>query len=118
MAPTIQDTMDQRHVEPAGAGLRETRFERSPWKTIRHSQEGPFPVTMWIGFKALVVAVSMPGVDPDPLRLSVRGTCLSLRDPSENSLFSKDIELPYTVDVPPIQFKDGNGTLYILLQKK
>jgi HSP20 family molecular chaperone IbpA len=115
---TINGTTEQGRREPAGAGYRETRFDRRSWECITQSHEDRIPVTLWIGIKALVIAVTMPGIEPDGLRLSVRGTRLSLQGPAGIGSFSRDVDLPYPVEMPPIQIKDGKDTLYILLQRK
>jgi HSP20 family molecular chaperone IbpA len=85
---------------------------------ISQGREERFPVTLWIGIKALVAAVTVPGIEPDDLNLSVHGTRLSLHGPDGTGAFSKDIELPYAVEMPPILVKDEKDTLYILLQRK
>jgi HSP20 family molecular chaperone IbpA len=60
----------------------------------------------------------MPGVEPDDLSLSVRGRDLRLQGPAGTGTFSKNIDLPYDVEMPPILVKDGKDKLYILLQRK
>jgi HSP20 family molecular chaperone IbpA len=108
----------QLNREPGAVLYRETLFERHPWERISQSNEERFPVTQWIGIKALVVSLPLPGVDPDGLRLSVHGTRLILQAPDGTGTFSKDIDLPYAVEMPPILVKDEKDTLYILLQRK
>ncbi len=104
--------------EASEQNRRGPRFERHPWEKISQSQKDRYPVTLWIGIKALVVAVTLPGLNPDEIHLSVRGSRLELRGPSDSGFFSKDIDLPYHVELPPIQVRDGKDTLYILLQRK
>jgi HSP20 family molecular chaperone IbpA len=111
---TVRDRVDS----PATPGYGETPFERRPWERVSQSREDRFPVTLWIGLKALVVAVAMPGVEPDDLSLSVRGRDLRLQGPAGTGTFSKNIDLPYDVEMPPILVKDGKDKLYILLQRK
>ncbi len=115
----IDETAVQDRVNPPVApGYGEIRFERRPWERISERREDRFPVTLWIGLKALVVAVAVPGVEPDVLSLSVREAGLRLQGPAGTGTFSKDIDLPYAVEMPPILVKDGKDTLYILLQRK
>ncbi len=104
--------------EASEQNRRGPRFEQHPWEKISPHHEDRYPVTLWIGIKALVVAVTLPGVNPDEMHLSVQGSSLKLRGPSETGSFSKDIDLPYPVELPPIQVRDGKDTLYILLQRK
>ena len=115
---TTDRTAGQANREPGAVPYRETLFERRPWERISQSSGERFPVTQWIGIKALVVSLPLPGVDPDDLRLSVHGTRLSLQAPEGNGALRKDIDLPYAVEMPPILVKDGKDTLYILLQRK
>ena len=118
MATTINGAMVQDRREPGEQRYREARFERHSWERISQNHEDRYPVTLWIGIKALVVAVTLPDVNPDELLLTVRGASLTLQGPSSSGTFSKDIELPYPVEIPPIRVKDGKDTLYILLQRK
>ena len=114
----INGAREQDLREPGMQRYGEIRFERHPWEKISQTSEDRYPVTLWIGIKALVVAVTLPDVNPDELVLTVRGASLTLQGPSSTGYFSKDIDLPYTVEIPPIQVKDGKDTLYILLQRK
>ncbi len=115
---TTDRTAGQVNSGHGAVRYREALFERHPWERISQSNEESSPVTQWIGIKALVVSLPLPGVDPDHLRLSVHGTRLSLRVPGGTVSFSRDIELPYAVEMPPILVKDEKDTLYILLQRK
>ncbi len=100
----------------AGRDLREPRFERRPWERVSQGSGQPFAVNLWIGLNALVVSVTMPGVEPDDVRLAVHGARLSLQGPAGTPC--GDVDLPYAVDIPPLLVKDGKDTLYILLQRK
>jgi HSP20 family molecular chaperone IbpA len=118
MVTTINGALGHNRRAPGEERYREARFERHPWERITQSREDRYPVTLWIGIKALVVAVTLPDVDPDDLLLTVRGASLTLQGPSPTGNFSKDIDLPYPVEIPPIRVRDGKDTLYILLQRK
>ncbi len=75
-------------------------------------------VTMWVGVSAVVVAISVPGVEPDNLQVSVRGSCLKLRGAARDNLFSQDISLPWPVEPKPVRVDDGSGVFHVLLQRK
>ncbi len=115
---TTDSTAGQATREPGAVRYRETLFERHPWERISQGSGERFPVTQWIGIKALVISLPLPGVDPDDLRLSIHGTCLSLQAPGGAGAFSRDIDLPYAVEMPPILVKDEKDRLYILMQRK
>ncbi len=76
------------------------------------------PVTMWIGVKAIVIALSFPDRIAEDIQISVAGTCLLIRDTVQGRSASQNIDLPCPVEAHPIRIEDGGGTFYILLLKK
>lgn len=73
---------------------------------------------MWVGVRAVVVAISIPRVEPDKLQVSVRGSCLKLRGAARENLFSQDISMPWPVEPSPLRIDDGSGVFHVLLQRK
>jgi hypothetical protein len=118
MAPSIHEPARQSGVIPGETECRETKFERSPWIHGTHYERKDPPVTMWIGVKAIVIALSLPDGNPDDVRISIAGTCLLIRGIARGSAADLDIDLPCPVETHPIRIEDGLGTCYILLVKK
>ena len=116
MAPSIHEPVGGRR---SGEKERqETRFERAPWVHVTYGERKNPQVTMWIGFKAIVVALSFPDGSPEDIRISITGTCLQIRGVAQSDLVSQEINLPCPVETRAIRIEDRRGTIYILLQKK
>lgn len=75
-------------------------------------------VAMWVGVRAVIVAISVPGEAPDNLQVSVRGSCLKLRGSARSHHLSQDIALPWPVEPHPVRVDDGSGVFHVLLQRK
>jgi HSP20 family molecular chaperone IbpA len=73
---------------------------------------------MWIGVKAIVIALSLPDGNPGDVQISIVGTCLLIRGTARSSVADQNIDLPCPVETHPIRIEDGRGTCYILLVKK
>jgi HSP20 family molecular chaperone IbpA len=115
---SIHEPARQSRVRPGETECRETRFERSPWIHITHGERKSPLVTMWIGVKAIVIALSLPDGNPDDVRISIAGTCLLIRGTARSSVVDQNIDLPCPVETHPIRIEDDRGTCYILLMKK
>lgn len=118
MTRSIHEASWQGREQPGEAERRETRFDRFPWSHITQSERENTRVTMWIGFKAIVVALSFPDGSPEDIRISITGTCLQIRGVAQGDLVSQEINLPCPVETRAIRIEDSRGTIYILLQKK
>ncbi len=101
-----------------GTRYPESKFSHSAWEKFENHERDQAPVTMWIGFASVVVAIMIADIDPDDLDISVLGNCLMLRGTAQSNFFNQDIDLPCAVDTNPIRIPDGKGILYILLLKK
>ncbi len=73
---------------------------------------------MWIGLKAIVIAIAFPDGSPKDVQISIVETCLLIRGIERSNFVSQCIDLPCPIETHPIQIDDGRGTTYILLQKK
>jgi hypothetical protein len=118
MAPSIHEPVRKGTGQPGETEYREPRFERSPWINMTRSEKKNTPVTMWIGVKAIVIALLLPDGNPDDVQISVAGTCLLIRGTAGEIFASQTIDLPCPVEAHPIRIEDGRGTCYILLLKK
>lgn len=74
---------------------------------------------MWVGAGAIVMSISVPGVDPAELQCTAQGTCLLVRGTGPASHVSHQIDLPYSVYDKPIAIGKGReeNALYLLLKK-
>jgi HSP20 family molecular chaperone IbpA len=118
MALPIHEPVRQSRRQPGETERQETRFDRSPWINITHSQRKDPMVTMWIGLKAIVIAIAFPDGSHEDVQISIVETCLLIRGIERSNFVSQSIDLPCPVETHPIQIDDGRGTTYILLQKK
>ncbi len=118
MALTHPRTREAKQAAVRRNRMPGTRFERSPWiNTTRREGKNPL-VTMWVGVKAIVIALSFPDCIPDDIRISIVGTCLLITGTAQSNFASLNIDLPCPVETHPIRTEDGRGTCYILLLKK
>jgi len=118
MALTRHEPVRSGRGQSGETGCREPGFEHSPWiNTTRREGKNPL-VTMWIGVKAIVIALLLPDGNPDDIQISIAGTCLLIRGASRENFASQTIDLPCPVEAHPIRIEDGRGTCYILLLKK
>jgi HSP20 family molecular chaperone IbpA len=115
MASSFSEHSRQYHMDK---GYPESKFSRSPWERIEHRALNQAPVTVWVGISSVIVAISIPDIDPDDLDVSVLGTRLSFRATAHSRHFSQDVDLPCTVEAHPIRVKGDRGVQYILLVKK
>jgi HSP20 family molecular chaperone IbpA len=115
---SIHEPARQSRVQPGETECRETRFEHSPWINITRGERKNPLVTMWIGVKAIVIALSLPDGNPGDVQISIVGTCLLIRGTARSSVADQNIDLPCPVETHPIRIEDGRGTCYILLVKK
>ncbi len=118
MTRSIHEASWQSREQPGEAGRRETRFDRFPWSHITQSERKNTRVTTWIGFRAIVVALSFPDANPEDIEISITGTCLQIRGVAQSDLVSQEINLPCPVQTRAIRIEDGRGTIYILLRKE
>jgi len=118
MALPIHEPVRKSTGQPGETECREPRFERSPWIHVTRSEKKNTPVTMWIGVKAIVIALLFPDGNLDDVQISVVGTCLLIRGTARGDFASQTIDLPCPVEAHPIRIEDGRGTCYILLLKK
>jgi HSP20 family molecular chaperone IbpA len=115
---SVHEPARQSKVQTGEREYQETRFERSPWINIAHGDRKNPLVTMWVGVKAIVIALSFPDGNLDDVQISIAGTCLLIRGAARSSVASQHIDLPCPVETHPIRIEDGRGTCYILLVKK
>lgn len=82
-------------------------------------QDLPVKVKMWTGVGAIVVAVSIPGVDPDDMECTIGGNCLQIRGAGLRRDFCHDIQLPCSIENQPIIISQekSEGTVYLMLKK-
>jgi len=118
MAPFIHEPVGQRGRQSRERERQETRFERSPWAHVTCGERKNPQVTMWIGFKAVVIALSFPDGIPEDIQILIVETCLVIRGSARSHLVSQSIDLPCPVETHPIRIEDGKRTIYILLRKK
>ena len=118
MASSAREPLGHNQRESIDKNHPESKFSRSAWEKIEHHEHDQAPVTMWIGVASVIVAVSIPDVDPDDLEVSVLGTRLLFRGAAPGKYFSQDVELPCAVEAHPIHIPEGKGILYVLLVKK
>jgi HSP20 family molecular chaperone IbpA len=118
MASSAREPSKQNQRESIDKKHPESVFSRSAWEKIEHHEHDQAPVTMWIGVASVIVAISIPDVDPDDLEVSVLGTRLLFRGAAPGKYFSQDVELPCAVEAHPIHIPEGKGILYVLLVKK
>jgi len=118
MASSAREPSRQNQRESIDNKDPESIFRRSAWEKIEHHEQNQAPVTMWIGVASVIVAVSIPDVDPDDLEVSVIGNRLLFRGFTLSNDFSQDVELPCAVEAHPIHIPEGKGILYVLLVKK
>jgi hypothetical protein len=118
MAPTRHEPVRPGRGQSGETECREPLFEHSPWiNTTRGEGKNPL-VTMWVGVKAIVIALSFPDCIPDDIRISIAGTCLLITGTGQSNFASLNIDLPCPVDTHPIRTGDDGGTCYILLLKQ
>ena len=118
MAPSIHEVAGQRGRQSGDRERREPRFERSPWTHVTCGERKNLQVTMWDGVKAIVIALSIAGGNPEDIQVSVVEDCLLVSGTAGNSSVSQSIGLPCPVETHPIRIEDDKGTLFVLLQKK
>lgn len=118
MAPRNQELVRHSRELPAERDRHEPRFEHSPWIHITRSERKDPLVTMWIGFKAIVVSISFPDGNPKDIQISITGGCLNIKSATPNHFASQNIELPCAVESRPICIEEGTVTYYILLRKE
>lgn len=117
MAPSIHEPA--RRGRQASEGERqEPRFERSPWAHVTCGETKNPRVTIWDGFKAIVIALSFPDGIPEDVQVSVVETGLTIRGSARNLIVIEHIDLPCAVEIRPIRVDDDRGTMYLLLRKK
>jgi HSP20 family molecular chaperone IbpA len=118
MPRMAEERKDSNRCAAKNVGYREVPRGTTGTRTS-YPESGEQPlVTMWVGVQAIVVAISVPGVKPDNLQVSVLGSCLKLRGIARDSLFSQDISLPWPVEPNPVRVDDGSGLFHVLLQRK
>ena len=118
MALPIHEPLRPGRGQPGESDCREPGFERSPLVDTTRSERKNLLVTMWVGFKAIVIALSFPECIPDDIQVSIVGSCLLIRGTAQSNFASQHIDLPCPVETHPIRIEDGRGTCYILLLKK
>lgn len=114
MALSIHESMGQRREQPGETEYRETRFERSPWITITRSERKNPQVTMWMGARTIVLALSFPDDNAHDVRISITGTCLEIRCAIRNNFVCQNIDFPCPVGAHPLRIQDGRGTHYMM----
>lgn len=118
MASSTREPSRQSQKESIDQMHPESKFSRSAWEKIERHEQNQAPVTMWIGVASVIIAISIPDVNPHDLEVSVLGTRLLFRGTALSNYFSQDVELPCAVEVHPIHIPEGKGILYVLLVKK
>jgi HSP20 family molecular chaperone IbpA len=119
MGSSISNHARQYRDESRDMGYPEKKFGRSPWEKIEYHDLNKATVTLWIGVASVIVAISIPDIDPDDLfEVSVHGTRLSFRGTALSNYFSQDLDLPCAVEANPIYITEGKGILSVLLVKK
>jgi len=73
VAPSIHEPVGQGGRQTGERELQETRFDRSPWINVTQSERKNPLVTMWDGFKAIVIALPFPDGNPGDIQISSRG---------------------------------------------
>ena len=118
MAPSIHEPAGQRGRQARERERQDTRFERSPWAHVTCGERKNPRVTIWDGFKAIVIALSFPDGMPEDIQVSVVETSLTIRGSARNLIVSEHIDLPCAVETRPIRVDDDRRTMYLLLRKK
>ena len=118
MEPSIHEPAGQRGRQARERERQDTRFERSPWAHVTYGERKNPQVTIWDGFKAIVIALSFPDGMPEHIQVSVAGTRLTIRGSARNLVVSDHVDLPCAVETHPIRVDDDKGTMYLLLRKK
>jgi len=118
MAPSIHEPAGQRGRQARERERQDTRFERSPWAHVTCGERKNPQVTIWEGFKAIVIALSFPDGMPEDVQVSVMETNLTIRGSARNLIVSEHIDLPCAVETRPIRVDGDKGTMYLLLRKK
>ncbi len=118
MALSSREPLRERKEQPGEIKYREPSFNRSPWTHVKQTERENPRVTMWIGCKAIVIAVSFPDGAPEDIELCIEGSCLQIRDAARSHFTRQNIDLPCPVVTRTIRIEDGKGTHYVLLQKK
>jgi HSP20 family molecular chaperone IbpA len=118
MAPSIHEPAGQRGRQRSEGERQDTRFERSPWARVTFGERKNARVTIWDGFKAIVIALSFPDGMLEDIQVSVLETTLTIRGSARNLIVSEHIDLPCVVETHLIRVDDARGTMYLLLRKK
>ena len=107
-----------RHGRRSGErDLREPRFQRSPWAQVTCGERQNLQVTTWEGVKAVVIALSFTGGNPEDIRISIEGARLMITGTVRSRFVRHAIDLPCPVEARPIRIDDDKGTIFVLLQK-
>lgn len=111
-----------QRIVRAPAGCARKRADKPKNAGVAPSAESGAPdqplITVWAGVSAAVVAISIPGLAPDSLQVSLRGKCMMLRGAARDVLFSHDVLLPWPAMPNPVHIDDGSCILHVLLQRK
>jgi HSP20 family molecular chaperone IbpA len=118
MESTAHEPSRQNQRESRDKKYPESKFSRSAWEKFEQREQNQAPVTIWVGVASVIVAISIPDIEPDDLDVSVLGTRLIFRGTARSNYFSQDVDLPCVTEVHPIRIPDRKGILYILLVKK
>lgn len=118
MAPSINESAGQRGRQATKRERQEPRFERSPWAHVTYGEKKNPRVTIWDGFKAIVIALSFPDGMPEDIQVSLVESSLAIRGSARNLIVSEHIDLPCAVETRPIRVDDDRRTMYLLLRKK
>ena len=65
----------------------------------------------------ILVVVEMPGVEPDAVRVEVRGDVLEVSGESGRVRYSREVLLPARADPTPVRFECRNGLVEIRLAR-
>lgn len=89
-------------------------FSRSALNKVGQRETG---VTCWVGATSVVVAISIPSIAPEDLRVSVSSSQLVLRGSGRRRSFFRVADLPCAVEANPLQIRSNGETLYLLFPK-